>query len=133
MATKTVKGEAAKSAVVAPKQSSASKRAIAVKAKSDLYEPLLPDFFEHLRSGGCVAAFARSKGVSAAALRSYAWKNYRDEYEKAQKESADAVAEQAVAASTAASAAQETIETTYSDGSKTVAVRTDNKKQNKKN
>lgn len=126
MATKkTVKGSAAQDAVrSATTVVGRGKTPVALRKTSSTYEPLMVDFFDHLRSGGSAAAFARAHGVTASAMRSYAWAHYRDEYERAQRESADAVAEQAVAVSTSTAQAQEKIETTYSDGSTTVAVKT---------
>lgn len=96
------------------------------------YEAVLPELWEALRDGSSVAAVAKRHGLVPGNLRSYAWRNHRAEYEAAQKEGADILADRATAAAAEVNEATETIETTYADGSTTVAVkRFDNTQRSK--
>lgn len=97
--------------------------ALAVAKVNPEYERVMPEFFEALRSGEGVPAIARRFGVNPSGLRKYAWRVHRDEYEAAQKASAEALAERAVLAAAERNEAQEKIETTYADGSTTTAVK----------
>lgn len=87
------------------------------------YEAVMPELWEALRNGESASAVARKHDMVPGNLRSYAWRNHREEYDAAQKEGADILADRAVAAASQANEAMETIETTYADGSTTVAVK----------
>lgn len=87
------------------------------------YEAVLPELWEALRDGKSVALVAKRHDMVPGNLRSYAWRNHRADYDAAQREGADILAERATAAAAEANEAMETIETTYADGSTTVAVK----------
>lgn len=96
------------------------------------YEAVMPELWEALRDGKSVAAVAKLHDMVPGNLRSYAWRNHRADYEAAQREGADILADRATAAAAEANEATETIETTYADGSTTVAVkRFDNTQRSK--
>lgn len=116
--------EALTTAVKAKRGSSKSKSAVAVVSQSsELFESMMPDLFSALREGLSVAKVARRLGVEASQLRSYAWRNHRDEYERAQRESAEVLAEKALESAAEAHLQEDVIETTYADGSVTKAVK----------
>ena len=97
-----------------------------------IYESLLPEFLMSLRNGVSVTKFARANGVTAGQLRSWVWRHHRDEYEAAQREGADLLAEMAVEVASNSNMVEETVETTFADGSTTTAVkRFDNTQRSK--
>ena len=102
-----------------------SKAAAVVRqsVKDESLEPLMPVLFAAMTEGASVASVARANGLRASDLRRYAWRAHRDEYEAAQKAAADALAERAVDAAACRNEAEETVETTYSDGSVVSAVK----------
>lgn len=96
---------------------------LAVATVKPEFEQVMPEFLEALREGEGVPAIARRMGLTPSALRKYAWRVHRDEYEAAQKAAAESLAERAVLVAAERNEAQETIETTYADGSTTTAVK----------
>lgn len=94
-----------------------------VSVVSTFFEPIVADALTALAEGDPLSKVARAHHVPVSMLRSYLWKNHREGYEKAMKEGADQLAEQAVIASQEMARAEEEIETTYSDGSVTRAVK----------
>lgn len=104
---------------------SESRRAVVLKeaVRDEGLEPLMPVLFAAMTEGASVASVARANGLRASDLRRYAWRSHRDEYEAAQKAAADALAERSVDAAASRNEAEETVETTYSDGSVVSAVK----------
>lgn len=98
-------------------------RAVAVKETNPEIEAVLPEMFEAMRNGESVSSVARRHNMLPGTLRSYAWRNYRDAYEAAQSEGADLLAERALEASENRNETEETVETTFADGSTTKAVK----------
>lgn len=109
-------------AVKAVRRKNAGK-AVAVKTLNPELEAILPEMFEAMRNGESVTSVARRHGLNPGSLRSYAWRNHRDVYEVAQQEGADLLAERALEASENRNETEETIETTFADGSVTRAVK----------
>lgn len=123
-----IKAERAKAAGTEPKR----RPQYALAERINEYESVLPELWEALRDGKSVAAVAKRHDMVPGNLRSYAWRNHRAEYDAAQREGADILADRATAAAAEANEATETIETTYADGSTTVAVkRFDNTQRSK--
>lgn len=94
-----------------------------VSVVSTFFEPMVEQSLLDLADGKPLSRTARHFQVPVSMLRSYLYKNHRAEYDKAMRDGADQLAEQAVEASKEMARAEEEIETTYSDGSVTKAVK----------
>lgn len=94
-----------------------------VAVVSAFFEPMVEQSLLDLADGKPLSRTARHFQVPVSMLRSYLYKNHRAEYDKAMRDGADQLAEQAVEASKEMARAEEEIETTYSDGSVTKAVK----------
>lgn len=108
---------------VAKRDEAPKAAAVVISQSSEQFEVMMPDLFAALRDGLSVSKVARQLGVSAGQLRSYAWRHHRDEYEQAQRDSADILAEKALESAAEAHLQEDVIETTYADGSVTTAVK----------